>query len=307
MKKIKIILIILFFFTNNAKTNINSKILIKIENKIVTNFEVKNKILSSLILGKQEINQLKIEKIKKQTIDLLVLIKLKEIEIEKYKMKEQEISSRLTKYLNEVSSNNLEELKRVFKINGVDYELFKKEIITELLWQKLIYNIYSKKLVIDELAINKEIEKLKQENKQIEEFKLSEIEILLNNDEDDKKNILLIKNEIKNNGFENTAMKFSISRSAKDKGDIGWVNSKSLSKTIYKNIKDLKIGEYSKPIIKPNSLMFLMIKDKRASDNVKFDKVEFKKRIINQRTNELLNLYSQSHLSKLKNTSLIEF
>ena len=102
-------------------------------------------------------------------------------------------------------------------------------------------------------------------------------------------------------------MKLSISISAKDKGDIGWVNTKSLSKTIYKNIKDLKIGEYSEPIIKTNSIVFLMIKDKRVSDNVEFNKVEFKKRIINQKTNELLNLYSQSHLSKLKNTSLIEF
>jgi len=307
MKKIKIILIFLFFFTDNAKTSINSEILIKIENKIITNFEVKNKILSSLILSKQEINQINIDKIKKQTIDLLVLMKLKEIEIEKYKMKEKEISSRLTNYLKQVSSNNIEELKRVFQINGVDYKLFRKEMVTELLWQRLIYNIYSKKIVIDELSINEEIEKLKQENELIEELKLSEIEILINNNEDDEKNILLIKDEIKNNGFENTAMKLSISISAKDKGDIGWVNTKSLSKTIYKNIKDLKIGEYSEPIIKTNSIVFLMIKDKRVSDNVEFNKVEFKKRIINQKTNELLNLYSQSHLSKLKNTSLIEF
>ena len=85
MKKIKIILIFLFFFTDNAKTSINSEILIKIENKIITNFEVKNKILSSLILSKQEINQINIDKIKKQTIDLLVLMKLKKLKLKNIK------------------------------------------------------------------------------------------------------------------------------------------------------------------------------------------------------------------------------
>ena len=47
--------------------------------------------------------------------------------------------------------------------------------------------------------------------------------------------------------------------------------------------------------------------DKKKSDikNINID--DLKKNLINNKKNELFNLYSRSHLSKLKNTSLIEY
>ena len=53
----------------SATTN---KILLKVGNKIITNYELKNKILSTLILSKQEINQKNINRAKKQSIDSLI-------------------------------------------------------------------------------------------------------------------------------------------------------------------------------------------------------------------------------------------
>ena len=43
---------------------IENKIVIKVENEIITNFEIKNKIISSLILTGEEINQENINNIK---------------------------------------------------------------------------------------------------------------------------------------------------------------------------------------------------------------------------------------------------
>mgnify|MGYP001460875977 FL=1 len=83
MKKLRLIFILIIFFPCNLIANINSKIILKVENKIITNFQLKNKILSSLILNNQEVNQNNIDILKKQIIDTLILIKLKEIEIEK--------------------------------------------------------------------------------------------------------------------------------------------------------------------------------------------------------------------------------
>ena len=36
-------------------------------------------------------------------------------------------------------------------------------------------------------------------------------------------------------GFENVALKFSISSTAESKGDLGWINSTSLSKKCIRN------------------------------------------------------------------------
>lgn len=308
MNKIKLILFFILLLSHKSFASIEGSIIVKIENKIVTNFELRNKILSSLIINNQSINQTSIDALKRQTINSLILIKLKEIEIQKYNNKRKEnLDLRLNDYLNKISSNNIPALKNIFKNNGVDFDMFKDEIITEFLWQNLIFRIYANKINIDEQRIDLEVENLIKEKKDIEEFKISEIELLLNNDESDKEKILLIKNSIKEVGFENTAIKFSSSSSAENKGNLGWVNAQSLSSEIYEILKDMNVGDYSKPIIKANSAIILMIKDKKILKTNELDKVKLKTQIINQKKNELFNLYSQSHLSKLKNTSLIEY
>ena len=69
---------------------------------------------------------------------------------------------------------------------------------------------------------------------------MSEIEVLLDNSESNKNKISQIIEEINNFGFENSVIKFSVSSSASNKGEIGWINSKSMSpiqafKRIWKN------------------------------------------------------------------------
>ena len=308
MNKIKLILFFILLLSHKSFASIEGSIILKVENKIVTNFELRNKILSSLIINNQSINQTSIDALKRQTVNSLILIKLKEIEIQKYDNKRKEnLDLRLNNYLNKISSNNIPALKNIFKNNGVDFDMFKDEIITEFLWQNLIFRIYANKINIDEQRIDLEVENLIKEKKDIEEFKISEIELLLNNDESDKEKILLIKNSIKEVGFENTAIKFSSSSSAENKGNLGWVNAQSLSSEIYEIVKNMNVGDYSRPIIKANSATILMIKDKKILKTNELDKVKLKTQIINQKKNELFNLYSQSHLSKLKNTSLIEY
>ena len=43
-------------------------------------------------------------------------------------------------------------------------------------------------------------------------------------------------------GFENSFIKYSISPTAANKGDLGWLNAKSLNNQIFDLIKDIKIG-----------------------------------------------------------------
>ena len=66
--------------------------------------------------------------------------------------------------------------------------------------------------------------------------------------------------------FQNVK-KYSISSTALDGGNIGWVNSQSLSNTILDLLKNMKIGEYTKPIKKDDSIFIFYLNDKRKISN----------------------------------------
>ena len=120
-------------------------------------------------------------------------------------------------------------------------------------------------------------------------------------------NIKNISEQIELEGFEAVAVKFSISESSNNKGELGWINGNVLSKKIYDIVSNMKLGEVSKPIKQQNSVIFLKLNDKRSAKLKELDKMKLRKDLIVQKKNELFNLYSRSHLSKLKNTSLIEY
>ena len=69
----------------------------------------------------------------------------------------------------------------------------------------------------------------------------------------------------------------------------------------------MNINDVSRPIEKQNVIIFLKLTDKRKTKAENIDINELKKKLISQKKNELFNLYSRSHLSKLKNTSVIEY
>ena len=305
----KNIIIFIFFLVINFKNillaNIQNKIIIKVENEIITNYEIKNKILVSLFLAGDEINQKNIDNLKKQALESLIQYKLKKIELTKYDIKEN--NSKINAYLNSISSNDTIKLKKKFKDKNLNYELFIDEIKTQFKWQDLIYKIYSKKILIDEKSLKQELENYINSNSELTEYKLSEIELLSKNNRFDNKILSEIENRIKDEGFENSALKYSDSSSSSSKGDLGWVNSKSLNEEIFKIVSKMKIGEVSKPIKKQNSILYLKLDNIRTSKIENLNLEELRDKLINQKTNELFNLYSRSHLSKLRSTSLIEY
>ena len=61
-----------FFNNDQLLAKIENNIVLKVENEIITNYEIKNKILSSLILSGQEINQENIDRYKKSTLENLI-------------------------------------------------------------------------------------------------------------------------------------------------------------------------------------------------------------------------------------------
>jgi len=305
--KIKIFIISFFYFSFlfhqlNAFTN---KIIIKVENEIITNYEVRNKILTSLILAGEKVTQENIDKLKKQAVDTLIQNKLKIIELEKFKIKKD--SNKINLYLNSISANDLSAFKNKFKNNNLDYDLFLEEVEIQTKWQNFIYLFYKDKIEIDENSIKDDLKRIIENEKKFKEYNISEIEIMTEENFNIDQITLDLKNKIKNEGFEAAALKYSMSSSANNRGDLGWINSKSLSKEVFDILKKMNIGEISPPIKRQNSILFLKLVNVRTSKIEDINIAELEKRIIEQKKNEMFNLYSKSHLSKIKNTVLIEY
>lgn len=305
IKKILRIIFFSFFLLNfNLLKGMENKIIAMVNNEPITSYELKNKIITTLILSNQIINQEIINQSKNAAMKSLINVKLKKFEVEKYKIKPS--SDKINSYLKKVSPNDKESLEKKFLNNSIDYQIFVNEVKVELAWQELIYSKYKNKVKIDDNVINNELEDLKKKGENQLEYKLSEIEIETTK-ENKKNNINKTMKEIDTIGFEKTARKLSVSSTAIDGGNMGWVNSKSLSKQMNDVLSKMKINEISTPITKLNNILFFKITDKRNfKSNIK-NIDDLKKNIINNKANELFKLYSNNYLSKLRSNSFIKF
>ena len=294
---------------NNLIAQNNTKIIAKVGSEIVTSFELENKIKTTLFLAGENLSQKNINSIKNVSMTSLINLKLKREELKKYNFKKDHFL-RTKNHLKIVSSKlniNTDELENLFIKNKIDYNEYLNEIKTEFSWQNLIFQIYSKKINIDEKQILNELNSVVKEQKNIEEFNLSEIEVNFVNLNEKNKIIDEIKIHIEKYGFAKSANKFSISNTSLNGGKLGWTNSNSLSKSVYESINKIDVGEYTL-ITSSNNILFLKLNSKRYKENLNnIDTEKLKNSIINKQKTDLLNLYSNTHLSLKKNNTLIEF
>ena len=294
------ILIILTILAFNKVNSIESKIIHKIQNEIITNIDIKNqfKYLVALNNSLKELDKKQILNISNESI---IREKVKKIEISK-NFKEMSLSKeyldfQIKKTYSRLNLNSMNEFQLYLKDYNLVLEDIIKKITIDTLWNELIIKKYANQIVIDEEKIQKELSK--NTNIQSKEYFLAEIVSDIENKEEiDIKYKKIIKsiNEI---GFENSASIYSFSDTAKAGGDIGWINENSLNNEIKKKIKNLKIGEVSKPITLANGILILQIKDTKTTE-IKIDMKAELKKAINYERNRQLSQFSKIYYNKVK-------
>ena len=171
------------------------------------------------------------------------------------------------------------------------------------MWNQLIYEKFFKNVKIDKDKIRK---KILSSNK-INEYLLSEIVFNVDQSENLDEKYSKIKNNIINSSFSVTALLFSISVSANNGGDLGWLTETSIDKKILKELISIDIGEFTNPILIPGGFLILKINDKRISEIKKDEKKEFDL-IVRKMTNDQLNQFSNVYYNKIKkNIQVNEF
>tara|TARA_B100000780_G_C21020681_1_gene409083 strand:+ start:239 stop:877 length:639 start_codon:yes stop_codon:yes gene_type:complete len=177
MKKNNLIIISLFLLMSNfVFTNLYSKIsniiVVKVGGSLITSLDVKNEILTNLVINKQEITQENINNNKNFAIKNLINKSIKMNEINRFEIKDYN-SADLKNYLENISKNlntNSGGLRKIFEQNEINYEIFVGHYKTELLWNTLIFELYKNSTNINIIEVDTEVEKIKG-NKSEEELK----------------------------------------------------------------------------------------------------------------------------------------
>ena len=298
-KKILIFLVFFYMTITNA-LSLENKILIKVDNEIITTVDVLNesKYIKAMNKGLEDLNENDLWKI---SINSITNEKIRMVEIlnhiDEIKVKDENLKFVMESIYKKLGFEELEEFKNYLKLKNVEYEFLKKKVEIESLWNELVYAKYFDKVFIDKENL---LKKIKNENKEtIKSYLLSEIVFDITNDTSLDQKFKLIENEIKKSGFESAAFSFSISNSSKSGGNIGWVNEDTINQKLKNEIKKIELGQYTKPIVIPGGVLILKLEDIKEIKN-EIDIDSKLNELIRYSTNEQLNQFSNIYFNKVK-------
>jgi len=297
-KTVLLIILVLIFFHKLSFAEI--KILVSIDDEIITNHDIKKESNYLEILNPNFIklnNNQKLNIAKSYLIDQIIKDKetKKFIKIKKDKQIIDDYLKNLYLELgfnSEIEFKNLLEQKKNYDLSEV-----KEKIMKELLWNELIYLRYKNQVKVNKEKILLKVNQMQANTKK--EYLLSEILFTKKKDITIKKLFEEIKLSIQEIGFNNTANIFSNSDSAKFGGKIGWISEISLSEKIKEKLENKKKGDYTDFIKLGNNFLILKIEDINIKKSTINKQKEIEK-LINLETNTQLNKFSKIYFNKVK-------
>lgn len=306
MKNFFLLIIFFNFFFNWSVYSNESYVVLKINNNVITNVDIDNeyRYLIALSPSLQDVNK---EAVMKLAKDSIIREKIKEDEIIKHydlSIKNKFIDQIISNFYKKLGMKNINEFKNYLLKYNLNFENIEKKIGIEAAWNDLVYMKFGNRIKINELEIKNEIKKNTLDRKEQNSYSISEILFTAENYEKLQKKYKSIEKSILEIGFKNTANIHSVSDTAKLGGKVGWISVSQLNETIKKEIINLKIGEYSKPITIPGGFLIVKLNDiKKEEINLNFNE-EFNKKINSERNSQLQN-FSEIYFKKIKKNSTI--
>ena len=293
-----VLLSIFTFFNTTTKSDVS--IVVSIDQKIITNYDIQNEANYLQILN-PDLKQLDKENILKLSKESLVREIIKKNEVEKvfdFSLENPFVNEYLKNLYTKLNFTNENEFND-YIINFSDYSLddIKQKLKIEIAWNELIYLKYKNQINIDTEKLKIKINQLS--DKTIKEYKLSEIVFMKRKNENLQDLISLIKSNIKEIGFNNTANIYSISESAKFGGNIGWIDENNLTDKLVESLEKISIGQNTDVIQLGNNFIIIKI-DEIKETNSPIDKNKELEKMIKFETNKQLNQFSRIFFDKSK-------
>ena len=298
-KLVFLIISIISFFPINVFSTEN-KILLKIDNEIITSVDVLNEINFINTVNKNT-NKISKEELYKISLNSLIKEKIKKIEIlRNYKSLEVEqtfMEELIASSYQKLGFKDLGSFKVHLDNNSINFENFKNKIAIDSLWNEIIFFKFQKKIKIDKDNLRKQI--IEKKDKEIKSYLLSEIVFNVDEKLNLESKYNQIKEDILEKGFDNAALLHSISNTSNSGGELGWIEENSLNSKLQKTISKLNIGEITEPIIIQGGFLILRLNNTKKIKNKVDVEVELKK-LIAKETNQQLNQFSNIYFNKVK-------
>ena len=306
-KKIFYILILLiinnfFLFANVSSSEV--KIMIKINNEIITNIDVENeyKYLVALNKSLNNLNKQTVLELAKDSLQKEIIKKIQLEKIYELNQKNDSVNLMVSNIYKDLGLNSEEEFKNYLKNLGLKFKDIYKKIEIETVWNQMIYTKYKDKVIIDEKILREQILQYKEQDRKV--LLLYELVFDFKNKDEIKKKYEEILESTKIKGFEETVVKYSIANTKTKSGLVGWVDINTLSKKIKNEVENLNIGEISNPISIPSGILLIMVKDSKT-EKIEIDVDKELEKLIEVELTSQLNNYSTIFFNKIKSNQII--
>ena len=160
-KKIYFIILLMFVFSNNS-LSIENKIIVKVDNEIITFVDILNEINYLKALN-PEINKLDADKIFQISKKSIVREKIKKIEllkrIEKIEVEEKYLDKLINSAYSRIGIKSKKEFEKHLDKYNIDSNTIYQKFSIEALWNELIFFKYKDKVKIDQEKLRDQISK----------------------------------------------------------------------------------------------------------------------------------------------------
>ena len=298
-KRILILVGFIFFIFITNSNGFENKILVKIEDQIITSLDVNNE-YKYLIALNPNIRNSKRNEILKLSKKSVLQEKVKKIEIEKNfknpKIPQKFLEQILRNIYSRIGLTSLDDFKKYLISHNIAFENVKNKLEIEALWNELIFIKFSSKVKINQKELRNRI---KNNNALIKSYLFSEISFEVSNLKELDEKFQEISKVINDKGFNFAALEYSVSPTSNLGGKLDWINENSLNGNVRTAINNLKINDFTKPINVPGGFLILQINDIKTN-RIEIDIEKELKKLKNYEKNNQLNQYSKIYFNKVK-------
>ena len=300
-KKIFILFTIINLLSNVVIAENKHEIIIKINNQIITNFDIQKETKYLLALN-PSLNNLSTKQIKELSRNSLIREKIKENEILKYykiNYEDPELTKFVTNIYKRLNIGDEAEFNTYLLKFDMNINTVIKKIAIERDWNKMIFGKFKNQIVVNELKIKKNLEKKLDKSEIQTSYLISEILFQAKNEKEFEETYNDIIKAVDESSFKSAASIYSISDSSINSGEIGWVKKNEISNSIYNELNKLNIGDITQPLKVASGFLIIYLEDVKKVEKEINTEEEFKK-IVTTEKNRQLNEYSIIYYKKIK-------
>ncbi len=305
MIKSNIFSVLLFFFITFYTKSYEVTIIAKVNNEIITNLDLENRLKMALDLSKLPNEEEIKNKLKPRVLDGLIneTLKIQEANRLGVFVTNQEVTEQINRLERRLGIEQ-NTLLSSYKQKDIPSITILNQIRSQLLWEKLLYNIVISKVRVSEKQISDTFDLLVSKSGEIE-YNISEIFISLDNVEAEQR-INSIYSKLNSKNFLLLAEQFSDGIASNSNPRNNWTRQSLLDQDIQSSVSNLDIGEISRPIKTSAGYYIILLNDKRKTKKIKKEQTIYELSQILFKLNDPKNTkqenYYKNFLSSLKNT-----